>query len=336
MEIGITGASGHVGGALCRLMLEKGGHDIRVLLHQGEDWGTKGLELETFSGNVLDYGSLLRFAEGQEVVIHLAAKISIAGDPDGSVRKVNYQGGINIIRACREAGVRRLVYFSSIHAMNPLPQGKTLDESRELVGLNWKGSAYDRSKADMERYIKRVSRDCGLEIVVLAPTAVIGPYDFQPSLQGSALLDMYRGKLPALVRGGYDWVDVRDVAQATLDAIHYGKDREKYILSGEFITLAEMAGIVAEHSPHPAPSWVLPVWVARLGVPFAQLQSWISKKPPIFTHEALTAVKHGSAQITSQKAQKTWDYTARPVRESIRDTLGWFEAQGWHSRAGGK
>lgn len=327
MKIGITGASGHVGGNICRLLLEDGGYEIRAMIFGGHDAGVKGLDLEVVEGNVLDYDSLLRFMDGMDVIIHLAGKISIDGDPDGSVRKINYNGSINVIRACQEKKISRLVYFSSIHAMNPLPLDEELNERRDLVGGDWKGSVYDRSKADVEIYLKELVRETGFDVVIMAPTSIMGPNDFIPSLQGKAIMDIYNGKIPAMIKGGYDWVDVRDVARGTINAIHHARKGEKYILSGEYATLKEWADIIAEFSPRKAPSIVLPIWVARLGVPFAKLQSKITGKPPTVTNEALTVVKYSCRNMSSKKAEKTWGYEARSVRDSVKDTIEWFKKQ---------
>ncbi len=328
MKIGITGASGHVGGNICRLLLQDGGYQVRAMTFGGHDAGVQGLDVEVVEGNVLDYDSLLRFMDGLDVVIHLAGKISIDGDPDGSVRKINYEGSINTIKACKEKGISRMIYYSSIHAMNPLPLDEELNELRELVGVNWKGSVYDQSKADVENYIKDQVRDHGFDCIIIAPTSIMGPFDFQPSLQGSAIMDMYNGKLPALVNGGYDWVDVRDVARGTIDAIHHGMRGEKYILSGEYLTIKQMADLVALFSPKKAPGIVLPIWVARLGVPFAKLQSIITGKPPVFTNEALSAVKYSCPNMSHKKAKKLWGYEPRSAKQSIKETIEWFRKVG--------
>ena len=325
MKIGVTGASGHVGGNICRLLLEDGGYEIRAMIFGGHDAGIKGLDLEVVEGNVLDYDSLLRFMDGMDVVIHLAGKISIDGDPDGSVRKINYNGSINVIRACQEKKISRLIYFSSIHAMNPLPLDQELNERRDLVGGDWKGSVYDRSKADVEIHLKDLVRETGFDVVIMAPTSIMGPHDFIPSLQGKAIMDIYNGKIPAMVKGGYDWVDVRDVARGTINAIHHARKGEKYILSGEYVTLKEWADIIAEFSPRKAPSIVLPIWLARLGVPFARLQSKFTGKPPTVTNEALTVVKYSCKDMSSKKAEKTWGYESRSVRDSVKDTIEWFK-----------
>jgi dihydroflavonol-4-reductase len=328
MKIGVTGASGHVGGNICRLMLNDGGYNIRAMVFGGHDAGIKGLAVEIVEGNVLDYDSLLRFMDGLDVIIHLAGKISIDGDPDGSVRKINYDGSLNVIRACQEKKISKLIYFSSIHAMNPTPLNEEMNEHRELVGGAWKGSAYDRSKADVERHLKNLVRDTGFNVAIMAPTSIMGPYDFQPSLQGSAIIDIYKGKLPAMIKGGYDWVDVRDVARATIDVIHHSMKGEKYIISGEYLTLKEFADLIAENSPKKAPSIVLPIWVARLGVPFSRLQSKFTGKPPTVTNEALDVVKYSCKVMSHKKAAKAWGYEPMSAKQSIKDAVEWFKKQG--------
>ncbi len=324
MKIGITGATGHVGAALCRALLLDGNHQVRALVHRSKNQALSGLELEEQKGDILDLDSMRQFTEGLDVVIHLAAKISIDGDPDGSVYRINVNGTQNVVQAAYDNGVKKCIHFSSIHAMNPTPLDKELNETRPLVGEDWKGSAYDQSKAEAEVFLQTFMKKTGFHIVIISPTSIIGPFDFGPSLQGSALLDMYYGKLPALIKGGYDWVDVRDVAQGTIQAMNKGKAGEKYLLSGHFMSLKKMADFVASLNGKKGPKLVLPFWLAALGVPFAKIQSKLRGIPPVFTHEALHAIKYGSTPISHAKASSALDYQPRAIEETLKDALDWL------------
>ena len=211
MIIAITGANGHVGVNLCKALVELG-HEVLALVHKN----TKGLEkldVKIFKGDLLEKVSLIPFLDGAEIVFHLAAKISITGGSHGSVRAVNTEGTRFMVELSKELGIKRFIHFSSIHAFRQEPHDQILDETRPLV--EDEALAYDRSKADGERIVMNAAKN-GLDAFVLSPTAIVGPMDYEPSLTGKAFLQLYHHQIPALVPGGYNWVDVRDIVQAAI------------------------------------------------------------------------------------------------------------------------
>lgn len=325
----ITGAPGHVGSVLCRELIRKGGYQVKA----GFFDETKGIDdlggIEKEFVNILEPESLKKFVEGADAVIHLAAVISIEGDPGGVVRSTNYQGTVNVIQACEEQGVKKLLHYSTIHAMNPYPLDQKLDETRDLAGDgSWKGSAYDRSKADGERAVK-AAVERGLDAMLITPTSIMGPWDFGPSLLGQAILDIYHRDMPAVVKGGYDWVDVRDIVDGTILALEKGKRGEKYLFSGEFKTVGEIARMIGEITGRKVPTYETPMWLARVGVPFAKIESKFSGKPARVTNEALNALIHSNPLISHEKASKHLGYKPRPVRQAIEDAIAWFGEQGY-------
>jgi len=211
MKIAVTGANGHVGYNLCKSLLDKG-FKVKALVHQHTD-AIRKLDLTLVKGDLLEKSTLLDLLDEADVVFHLAAQISITGDPSGSVYRNNAEGTRNVISASRDRKIKRFIHFSSIHAFCQDPQEMPLDESRPLVGPE--AFAYDRSKADGERAVMEAARN-GLDAVVLSPTAIIGPADPQPSLTGNAVLQLIHHKIPALVPGGYNWIDVRDIADTAI------------------------------------------------------------------------------------------------------------------------
>jgi dihydroflavonol-4-reductase len=197
-----------------------------------------------------------------------------------------------------------------------------LDEDRPLVGAV--GFAYDRSKADGERAVMDAVKN-GLDALVISPTAIIGPADPQPSLTGKALIDLYHGKIPSLVPGGYDWVDVRDVVNAAISAITHGRTGEKYILSGQWHSLKELSELVQMHTGRRTVSRVLPMWLARVGLPFITLYSRISGTEPLYTRESLTIIAEGNRKISNDKARRELNFQPRPLTETIKDFTNWLK-----------
>jgi len=324
MVIAITGANGHVGVNLCKALLELG-HEVRALAHHNTN-GLDKLNVRIFKGDLLDRSSLIPFLEGAEIVFHLAAKISITGDSHGSVRAINTEGTRFMIDLSRELGIRRFIHFSSIHAFQQDPHDQVLDENRPLV--EDEAFAYDRSKADGERIVMNAAKD-GLDAFVLSPTAIVGPMDFEPSLMGKAFLQLYFHQIPALVPGGYNWVDVRDIVQAAIGSIEKGQKGEKYLLAGHWHSLPEVASFIEKHTSKKIVRTVMPFWLAWVGLPFITLFSKISRRTPLYTSESLKIIIHGSKRISHEKASATFGFNPRSMDETVRDTMKWFETNGY-------
>jgi dihydroflavonol-4-reductase len=323
MITAITGATGHVGASLVRTLLREG-RTVRVLV-RNDLRAVEGLALETVQGDVLDFDSLRKLFRGAKTVFHLAAKISIVGSEGGTVEKINTGGTRNVINACLECGVKRLVHFSSIHAFRLEPVDQVLDETRKLA-VDEDDFPYDRSKAKAQMEALDAVKQ-GLEVVVLNPTGIIGPYDFKPSRMGEVLLDIYRNKFPALVDGGYDWVDSRDVAACALSAEKIGRSGESYLVSGHWHHICEVADIVGELYRIKTPSLALPVWLCTIPSYCTLAMAKLYNHTPKFTPYALKTIRHRT-RISHEKAARELGYKPRPIRETVRDTLDWFRERG--------
>ena len=324
MKIAVTGASGHVGVNLCKSLLDQG-HQVKALTHHNIQ-GINKIPVHTVRGDVLDKKSLRPLLEDVEVVFHLAAKISITGDRDGMVQRINAEGTRNLLSAAIDLRVKRFIHFSSIHAFQQHPQHLPLDETRPLVELE--GFAYDRSKAAGERAVMDAVKN-GFDALVLSPTAIIGPADPEPSLIGTAVVDIYNHKIPSLVPGGYDWVDVRDVVGAAITAIDKGRTGEKYLLSGHWHSLQEFSGLIQLHSGRKTVNTVLPMWIARFGLPFITLYSQFSGTKPLYTSESLTIITEGNRMISNIKARNELNFNPRPLTDTINDFLIWLKANAY-------
>lgn len=322
MTVVVTGASGHLGANLVRALLDRG-ESVRVLVHRSAA-ALAGLEhqLERFEGSVCEPDSLGPAFEGARRVYHLAGVISIDGDPDGRVHRVNVEGTGNVAAACRERGVGRLVHVSSVHAFDMDPRDEVLDERRGQVADSPRHSAYDRSKALGERIV-RDQVAAGLDAVIVNPTGIMGPVDFGPSRLGQLLLELSGGKLPALLDGGFDFVDVRDVAAGVIAAGERGRCGENYILGNAWYSIQALAELVEGAGGSRAPRLVSPVWAARLGVPFARFASRVSGREPLFTSESLEVLV-SNRSISSRKARTELGHAPRPLPETVADTLAWF------------
>jgi dihydroflavonol-4-reductase len=231
-----------------------------------------------------------------------------------------------MVELSREYNVKRFIHFSSIHAFRQEPHDKVLDENRPLVGDE--AFAYDRSKADGERIVMNAAKE-GFYAFVLSPTAIIGPMDYEPSLMGKALLQLYHHQIPALVPGGYNWVDVRDIVQGAIQSIEKGRKGEKYLLAGHWHSLPEVARLIEKYTGKKIVNTVMPFWLAWIGLPFITLYSRMSKRIPLYTSESLKIIIRGSKQISHEKAEKELGFNPRNIDETIKDVMKWFEINGY-------
>jgi dihydroflavonol-4-reductase len=323
MTVVVTGASGHLGINLVRaLVAEK--RSVRAVVHHNHV-ALEGLGLEIVHGDITDVASLTRTFEGADVVYHLAGVISLLRNEWPLVEKINVQGTRNVIEACRRSDVKRLVHFSSIHAINPEPLDVPVDETHPLI-QGHRYPPYDLSKAEAQREIRKAIA-AGLNAVVINPTGVLGPYDYQPSFFGTALLMMANGQMPALIDGGFDWVDARDVAQGAILAEQKAPSGSEYLLSGHWASMQGIADMMKDISDASIPGFVCPMPVARFGAPFATIYSRLFKKPPIFTSVSLNALR-SNRNISHEKATRELGYQPRPFKETLTDTMKWFELNG--------
>jgi dihydroflavonol-4-reductase len=317
MKFSVTGASGHIGTNLCRTLIGQK-HRLRVLVNRSKE-SLHNLDLEHVNGNLLDPGCLKELVDGTEVLIHLAASISINGNRQ--ILETNVEGTRNVIRAAREGGVKRLIHFSSIHALCHDPLDQSLDESRSLALTD--PIIYNRSKALAEQMVHEAVGD-GLDAVIINPTSVMGPFDYRPSLIGQAILQLYQGRIPALVPGGYDWVDVRDVVSGTIAAIEKGRTGESYLLSGHYVSLVDLYRMLLEYKGGGQKLPVIPFWLAELGVPFLKAWAALTGSKPLYTRESVKILKTAHPSISSAKAAGELDYKPRPFHQTLEDTLSWF------------
>ncbi len=319
MKIAITGATGHIGSNLCPFLLERG-HQLRLLVYESKvDYA----DAEIIRGNILDLPTVETLVKGADVVVHLAARISLEPDKSGDLTRVNVDGTRHVVEACLKHGVPKLIHFSSIHTFNPYPLDQPLTEER---GYMVEGTDYDYSKIEGEKIVLQAQAK-GLKSTILCPTSVFGPNDRQPSLLGSAIVDMYKGKVPMLVPGGYDFVDVRDIVDATYAAITQEAKGEKFLLPGYYLTIKEFAGLVAEAGEISISQKVVPLGFLKALLPVFRLQSWLAGKPPIFSKQSLKALMEGHREVSSAKAEQHLSYAKRPLHESMADTLQWFKGQ---------
>jgi dihydroflavonol-4-reductase len=321
--IAITGATGHVGTNLIRILIEKGYH-VRVLVRKPLN-EISGFPVEAVVGDLSDELALLKLCHQVRVVVHAAAMISIGNHPEREVYATNVTGTQNVINACKKQKVARLIHFSSVDAFVMHGRSQHVDEQTPLDVHS--PITYKRTKALGEQ-LALDAASSELEVIVLSPAAIMGPYDDKPSLIGQMLIQMHTGKLPFIVPGGYRWVDVRDVCEVVVLALHSGKSGEKYILAGEWVDLTKITRMLQPLTAHRVLRGVIPFWLAYVGVPFIVLWSILTRKTPLYTFDSLRILHSGAQSLSSEKARLAFGFSPRPFADTLHDTIQWFAKEG--------
>lgn len=319
MKTLVTGASGHIGSNLVRALLAQG-KALKVGAYRDSQSFT-GLDVERCEIDVLNLDSLTKAMAGVDVVYHLVGRIPLTGASGKLMMRVNVEGVQNTMEAAKRAGVERVVHFASVHAFYYNDLSKPIDESFPLADK--KGfSAYERSKA-LGLMLAKKAADDGLDVVVVCPSAVVGPYDFKRSPMGDLFTRLYLGKLPALVDGGFDFVDARDVAKGAIAACEKGEKGEHYFLTNRTFTFDVLAKLAAEAGGFEAKLKSVPYWLAAFGAPFTEFWAYLRGTPPLYTRESIHTVK-GAPSFSHEKAKAAFGYKPRPIERSLEDIYGWF------------
>lgn len=322
----VTGATGFVGSAIARALLNAG-RRVRVLARPGGDRrNLTGLDVEIAEGDLTDAASLDAAVEGCDAVFHAAADYRLWVPDPAPVYRTNVDGTRQVLRAAAGAGVRRVVYTSSVATLGVNSDGTPANEETP-VSLDDMIGAYKRSKFQAEQIALQAAAD-GQDIVIVNPSAPVGPHDIKPTPTGQMILDAAAGRMPAYVDTGLNIVHVDDVAAGHLLAEARGKPGRRYILGCENMSLAEIFSTVAEVSGVKAPRLKLPI---ALLIPVAHAaEAWarLAKKPPFVTVDGLKlAKKH--MYFSSQRAIDELRYQPRPALEALRDAVRWFREHGY-------
>jgi dihydroflavonol-4-reductase len=331
--VAVTGATGHLGAALVRELLAAG-EKVRAIVREGSDLrGVEGLSVELWraelggaSGGKEDGAGGLEHAFAScDIVYHAAARISFGPEGGKALHATNVEGTRAALRAARVAGVPRFVYVSSIEAF---PLASAAGAVAEVMGLDESGGGleYGMTKALATRAVLDAAAE-GYDAVVAYPTAIVGPYDFRLSPMGRLVRDFARRALPAYVDGGFDFVDVRDVAAGLLLVARRGKRGEGYLLSGHYIEIADLMELLEEITGVRKPRLDIPAGLLRPFVPLVEFYYGATGRPPRFTRASLDILSRRT-HVDSGKARRELGYESRPLEESFRDAVAWFKEHG--------
>jgi dihydroflavonol-4-reductase len=326
MKAMVTGATGFVGAAVARALLQAN-WQVRALIRKKSDQrNLQRLPLEIVTGDLADGASLERALAGCEALFHVAADYRLGVSDPTQLYRTNVEGTRNILQAARSAGATRVVYTSSVATIGLAGDGKPGVEDTPVALSDMIGH-YKRSKFLAEQLVLEFARD-GMPVVIVNPSTPVGPGDVKPTPTGQMVLDAGSGRMPAYIDTGLNIVHVDDVATGHLLAFHRGRIGERYILGGEDMTLrnilAEIAAIAGRKPPRVRLPRAAVLPIAYVAEAFARLTGRSTR----ITVEGVRMAKKRMF-YSSEKAMRELGYTWRAPTQAFEDALSWFREQGY-------
>ena len=326
MKLFLTGATGFVGSHVARLAVADG-HDVQCLVRATSNLKQLPAGVTTVTGDLRAPELFAAALQGCDAVLHVAADYRLWVPDPAEMYAANVEGTRKLLRLAREAGVRRVVYTSSVATMGFDRAGTVVDERTPVSEAAMIGH-YKRSKWLAEQVAIEAAR-AGQQVILLNPTTPVGAGDVKPTPTGRIVVDFLKGKFPAYTETGLNLVDVEDIARMHLLALRRGTPGERYILGGENLTLKLILDRLGALTGLKAPTMKVPHGVAMA---FALLDETITGKlrgrEPRATVEA---VRMGRKMMwaSSAKAERELGWTARPVQDALREACRWFVGNGY-------
>ena len=326
----VTGATGFVGSHVVRLLRMRG-ERVRILVRRSSPpQNIQGLGCEIVVGDLRDASSLVRCVQGCRWVYHIAADYRLWARNPQEIYESNVAGTRNLLSACCEAGVEKVIYTSTVGTIGMRPDEAPADEETP-VSLDHMIGHYKRSKF-MAEQVAREFANSGLPVVIVNPTTPVGAGDVKPTPTGKIILDFLRGRMPAYVDTGLNIVAVGDVADGHLLAQKKGEVGQRYILGGENLSLKEILDILARTSGRRIPRVPIP-WFAALIVGHLDqffMGTILRREPPI-PLEGVRMARH-KMYVSSEKARRELGYNPRPADQALREAVDYFRC-GWRQES---
>ena len=322
----ITGANAFLGNNIIRKLEQDADNEIRAFVLNGDS--TKSLEklkCKIYYGDVTKketLSSIFENIDGKEVfVIHCAAVVYIKSKYNPLVYNVNVNGTKNIVDKVIESKAK-LIYISSVHAIPEPPNNELITEITNFNPDNVEG-LYAKTKAEAAKFVIDAVKGKNLNACIIHPSGIIGPNDFGNSHLTQLIKEVASGKLFACVKGGYDFVDVRDVADGVVSACKNGINGECYILSNRYIAIKELCDLICDVQGRKKIKMVLPIGLAKLIAPFFEVYYNLKKQTPLFTKYSLYTLS-SNANFSNEKAKEKLEFKNRNMKDTIKDTVEWM------------
>ncbi len=327
----VTGATGFVGSHVARLLLEEGCR-IRLLVRKSSVRDNiEGLACEAAQGDLRDPESLQRGLRGCRTVYHVAADYRLWARDTKDIYDNNVVGTRNLLSACRESRIEKVVYTSTVGTIGMRKDGVSADEESP-VSLDHMIGHYKRSKFMAERLALEFAAD-GLPVVIVNPTTPVGSLDVKPTPTGKVILNFLSGRMPAYLDTGLNIVNVADVARGHLLAAEKGRVGQRYILGGENWTLQQILAALARFTGRPMPRFKIPWLLAYLaGCIDRFIEGSILHKEPAIPLEGVKMARY-KMFVSSNKARRELGYAPGPAEEALKEAVHYFRDRKDHGAA---
>ncbi len=330
MKTFVTGATGFVGSAIVRKLLERGSEVVVLVRKESDCRNLLDMKVEVAYGDLTDMESLMRAMRGCRTVYHAAAEYTLWVKDKRGIYDVNVKGTKNVLAAAVETGVERVVYTSTVGALGN-PGDGTPGREDTLVGIEDMVGDYKKSKFLAEQEAMRFARE-GLPVVIVNPSTPVGPRDIKPTPTGKMIVDFLNGRMVAYLNTGLNLVDVDDVAEGHCLAMEKGTPGEKYILGNRDMTLKEIFDILSRITGIPAPKVRLPYGfvypVALISTAFAD---YVTGHPPLAPIDAVRMARK-YMYFDPSKAVRELGMPQSPVEEALEKAVVWFKNNGMVKR----
>jgi dihydroflavonol-4-reductase len=322
----VTGATGFVGSAVARALLNSG-HRVRVLARpKGDRRNLANLRVEIAEGSLEDEASVAQAVAGCRYLFHVAADYRLWVPDPAAMMATNVEGTRRLMLAALAAGVERIVYTSSVATLGLVPGGAADEDTpsrfEDMVG------PYKQSKFRAEEAVRRLVAEEGLPAVIVNPSTPVGPRDVKPTPTGRIIVEAARGHMPGFIDTGLNLVHVDDVAVGQLAAASLGRIGERYILGGDNMALSAILADVAERTGRRPPFFQVPRWLAYTAAAGAELTARMTRRQPFMTRDGVR-MSRKKMYFTSAKAIRELGYAPRPAPMGIAEAIDWFKANGY-------
>ncbi len=333
----VTGASGFIGANLVHELVGRG-HRVRALLRPGADVrGLTGVAYERVGGDITDKSDeLARLMEGCDWCFHVAASYALWLEDYEPMFRANVLGTQKVIRAAFKAGCARIVYTSTVGCIG-LPREVRGDrliptDEKATVSEAQMTNPYKLSKWQAEVAARELVQQ-GAPVVIVNPSAPIGPRDVKPTPTGQLVVDFLNRAMPAYLDTGLNFVHVRDVAVGHILAAEKGRLGERYILGnaeGNW-TMQRALQELETVTGVPAPTMRVPYQVALAAAHANELLSRITRRPPKAPVAGVRMAKH-KMWFDPAKAIRELGLPQTPPTQALTDAVAWFRAHGYVKR----
>jgi dihydroflavonol-4-reductase len=326
MNVLITGASGFLGSNIVRELLIQG-HTVKAMVEKGKPYPTlQGLPVTILEGNILDGTFMVSAMKDCSCVIHTAASTAMYPYRSSRQREINITGTKNVLDACLETSMQRLVYVGTANSFGPGTMAKPGDETNPYVASKY-GLDYMDSKYEAHLLVLQYVSIHKLNAVIVNPTFMLGPLDTGPS-SGKMIIAVCDGKLPGYSPGSKNYIYVKDAAKGVVAAMTKGRTGESYILGNENLSFREMFDKIAVRAGVKAPKIPMPAFLVKAYGRIGSLITSVTGKPADVTYP-LAQIACDDFVYTAEKAVRELGLPQTPIEVAIDDAIAWFRQHGY-------